>query len=266
MVKYLERIGRSRVVPVVVGLTLVAAACGGTDDSETAAAQQDVVPIGASESSDAESATTETSVDGGSSEPDGPSDADAPTDTDAPSDGDGTTYTIAEAQDAYRSFVECMRDAGVPVAPAVFTADGTIDIDAEIEYFDSLTAEDAARFEELGDVDTEAIEEGCLPEGAEELYALIAPDESRVAELTAELEVDLAEQLTSIAQCMRRTFPDFPDPVLPDLEELNEDEGSDGDFNPFPGIDPEDPVYEGVVEACAQEIGLDIGTDGGADS
>lgn len=240
---------------LLAALALLLAACGGGGEtSETASAQSDVVPI-----APADGATT-TASPGATTDAAAAPAADSSVADEGAATG-GQTFTIAEAQDAYRSYVTCMKDEGVPVGPAVFDADGKIDIDAELAYWESLSAADIAGLEDET-IDYDAIDMSCRPENAESLYALIAPDESRVQELENEFADEFNDQMTELARCMRRTFPEFPDPILPDLSNLE----SDIDVDPFPGIDPDDPIYFEPFEQCALEIGLEIGPNPGGES
>ena len=224
------------------GIALTLAACGGSDASEVAAAQEDVVPIQSTES------TTEAdSISPGA-------DNAAATTGSEPISETAADLDIDTAQAMYREYVQCMRDEGVTMAPAAFTADGKIDLDAEIAWWEDQAAED---LDGLDQTDYESAEENCLPENAEAALALIAPDESEIADLEAGFEEDLTEDLTAISQCMRKEFPDFPDPIIPDL---SGDAGAGAiEVDPFPGIDPEDPAYEAAFLACADEIGLEVG-------
>lgn len=227
---------------LAAGIALTLAACSGGDTSEVAAAQQDVVPIQPTSSTIGSDPAL---VDEDGAEPASSSE---------PTSGTASDLDIETAQAMYREYVQCMRDEGVTMAPAAFTADGKIDLDAEIAWWEDQAAEN---LDGLDQTDYESAEENCLPENAEAALALIAPDESEIADLEAGFEEDLTEDLTAISRCMRKEFPDFPDPLIPDLSGDAEDGAIEVD--PFPGIDPEDPAYEEAFLACADEIGLEVG-------
>jgi len=164
----------------------------------------------------------------------------------------GAAPTIEEAQQAYRDFTECMRNEGVPMAPAVFDAQGRIDVDSQADFF---TEGGAGTQAELSATQEQAAEAQCIPDNAEALLSLITPDASEIRRVEDELSGELDEQMTKLAVCMRREFPDFPDPVSIDLD-FSADE--DVNFEPFPGISLDDEVYAAGFDACGREVGVSI--------
>ena len=245
----------------MAALLFTASACGSAAADSDTAAVGDVVPIQSSgdepASSGDEPASTEEplSADAPAVEP-GDESGDDP--TDEPVDDSGAVTgangvaTIEDAQAAYREFTDCMRNEGIQMPPAVFDAEGKIDLDAQLAYFQSLDPNEAASQDFA---DEAAAEEQCVPANADELLALISPDASDIEQLQTDLSGELDTQLTALAQCMREQFPDFPDPVGFELDLTADDDGAE-EFNPFPGIDSEDPLYAAPMEACAQSVGL----------
>lgn len=242
---------------VMMGALLFsAAACGSAAADSDTAAVGDVVPIQSSGDETEQTAADQSGEVAG----------DEPASTDEtpladdpvgdPADGSGAgadtngAATIEDAQAAYREFTDCMRNEGIQMPPAVFDAEGKIDLDAQLAYFQSLDPNEAASQDFT---DEAAAEEQCAPANANELLALISPDASDIEQLQTDLSGELDTQLTALAQCMRAQFPDFPDPVGIELDLTADD---DQGFNPFPGIDDEDPLYAAPMETCAQSVGL----------
>jgi len=234
-----------KLVGPFAAVAILLGACGSTEqDSKTAESQSEVIPI-----------------DGSAAAPtaDGGSDASGTADATAASSVDSSGYTIEEAQHMFRELVDCFRGEGVDMAPAAFDASGKIDVVAEQAYYEKQGFN-----EPISDADLQAenelydsANEKCAPEDMATAFALIVPEESAYDDLYEESNKQFEEEMLAFAQCMRRSHPEYPNPVIPDFNENNETEDGTFEWDMWPGIDEGDPKYRDADIQCGAEAGFE---------